>query len=74
MYKVYWMSPTNEACFEDFTDMGLALKHTQFLRTTGRTFVTLVSENPDVVGKPGVDGVVDGLLPDGTEYTWRKRR
>lgn len=26
------------------------------------------------IGKMGVDGVFDGLLPDGRTYTWRKRR
>jgi len=26
------------------------------------------------IGKPGADGVVDGLLPNGEPYTWYKRR
>ena len=75
MYKVYWTVPiNNEAFSEDFDDMSMALARTKSLRDAGRTFVTMVSENPNSVGKPGVDAIVDGVLPDGTEYTWRKRR
>jgi hypothetical protein len=35
-------------------------------------FVTMVSEDPNHVGKPGVDSVVDGKTPDGVAYTWNK--
>ena len=38
----------------------------------GMTFVTMVSEHPDSVGRPGVDSVVNGKTPDGVEYTWNK--
>jgi len=56
--------------------MGLnkALKMTEELRREGNTFVTMVSEDPNCVGKPGVDEITEGILPDGTDYTWRKRR
>ena len=54
--------------------MADALKKTQELRNSGATFVTMVSENPNQVGKNGVDAVADGMLPDGTKYTWMKRR
>jgi hypothetical protein len=74
MYKVYWTSELGEACFQDFEEMSPALNWTKFLRDSGRTFVTMVSENPNVVGKPGVDAVVDGILPDGNAYEWKKRR
>lgn len=75
MYKVYWTVPVNNEAFsQDFDDMATALARVKFLRDDGRTFVTMVSENPNSVGKPGVDEIVDGVLPDGTEYTWRKRR
>jgi hypothetical protein len=33
-----------------------------------------VHEDVIVVGKMGADGVVDGLLPDGTKYQWEKIR
>ena len=37
-------------------------------------FVTIIGPDFEVVGKFGVDTVVDGLCPDGVEYSWRKRR
>jgi hypothetical protein len=74
MFKVYWTDEQGNACYQNFEDMSPALNWTQFLREKGRTFVTMVSENPNSVGKPGVDSVVDGKLPDGLDYTWMKRR
>ena len=38
------------------------------------SFVTMVSEDPNSVGKPGVDSVIDGVLPDGNIYEWKMRR
>jgi hypothetical protein len=74
MFKVYWMSAEDSAVCQDFEDLISALAHTKYLRDVGRSFVTMVSENPDCVGKPGVDTVVDGKLPDGSNYEWKKRR
>lgn len=74
MYKVYWTGAQRQPCSEDFTDLGQALKHAQQMRECLMSFVTMVSEDPNVVGKPGVDSVVDGLLPDGTAYEWKMRR
>jgi hypothetical protein len=74
MFKVYWTDPLGTACSQDFLDLGSALAHSKFLRESGRTFVTMVSENPDCVSLPGVDAVEDGCTPDGVPYTWRKRR
>ena len=31
-------------------------------------------EPPVFVGEMGADGVIDGLLPNGEEYGWYKRR
>lgn len=74
-FKVYWTGPDGEPCALEFADMSVALKHSQDLRNIHkRRFVTMVSENPDLVGPQGVDAVEDGLLPDGTAYTWKKRR
>ena len=74
MYKVYWMSEEDTAVYQDFEDLASALQHSKYLRDVGRSFVTMVSENPNCVGKQGVDSVVDGKLPDGTNYEWKKRR
>ena len=34
--------------------------------------MTLVAEDPNQVGKPGVDAVVNGHTPDGHVYEWSK--
>jgi len=36
------------------------------------TFVTMVAEDPNQVGKSGVDSIVDGKCPDGVAYDWNK--
>ena len=80
MYKVYWTgksSPGNNdgvAESETYESLDMALKQAAFLRERGYTFVTMCSENPNSVGKPGVDSVKDGVLPDGEPYTWMMRR
>lgn len=61
------------------SEMTAALKYCEELRTRRRngapiSFVTLVSEHPDMVGEAGASAVVDGKLPDGSDYTWKKRR
>jgi hypothetical protein len=73
MYKIYWTNPdSNDAYSGDFEDLTKALKECEMLRREGRTFVTMVSENPNHVGKTGAVGVVDGKLPDGSPYSWTK--
>ena len=74
MYKVYWTGVVGGACSQDFGNLAEALAHSKYLRDTGRTFVTMVSEDPNSVGKPGVDSVIDGVLPDGSIYEWKMRR
>lgn len=74
MYKIYWTNPdSNDAYSADFKDLTKALKECEMLRQEGRTFVTMVSENPNHVGKPGAVGVEDGRMPDGTLYDWSKK-
>ena len=74
MYRVYWTAPDGQACSQDYVEMVEALNQTNHLRTIGRAYVTMVSENPNQVGKMGVDSVEDGKLPNGEAYTWRMRR
>jgi hypothetical protein len=75
MYKVYWTCPNGQACSQDYIDMVEALTLTNHLRNVGRaSYVTMVGENPNQVGKMGVDSVEDGKLPNGEEYTWKMRR
>jgi len=74
MYQVFFIDPFSEAGAVECATLDEALKWANELRDNGNRFVTIASEDPNSIGKPGVDAVVDGLLPDGTEYTWRKRR
>jgi hypothetical protein len=37
-------------------------------------FVTIQLNGSEVVGKFGADGVLDGKLPNGEAYRWKKRR
>lgn len=74
MYKVYWTAPDGAACSEDFVEMVEALTQANYLRNVGRAYVAMVGENPNQVGKMGVDSVEDGHLPSGEAYTWKMRR
>ena len=74
MYKVYWTSSDGQACSEDYLEMIEALTEANRLRTIGRAYVAMVGDNPNQVGKMGVDSVVDGKLPNGEDYTWKMRR
>jgi hypothetical protein len=51
-----------------------ALTRVNNMRTVGRSYVAMVGENPNQVGKMGVDSIEDGKLPNGEDYTWKKRR
>lgn len=74
MYVVYWTenhTPQSEGF--GTTQMKLALDLMEGLRNRQRSgepvsFVGMVSEHPDSVGRPGVNDV----LPVG--YDWKKRR
>lgn len=72
---VFSTSPNGgEVCGEGFIEMCDALGHAEVLRNSNHRFVTMVSENPNQIGKMGVDSVIDGKLPSGEDYTWKKRR
>lgn len=83
--KVFWIqfAPTDflpgwsEPRVKSFesTELTAALQFCNDKRKEpGVTHVTISSEMPDSVGKPGVDSIVDGKTPDGHDYTWMKRR
>ena len=74
MYRIYWTDLHNKPQGIYTSTLTGALHIAEDLRKAGYTFVTMVSEDPNSVGKPGVDSVKDGVLPDGSEYNWRKRR
>jgi hypothetical protein len=73
MYRVFWLE-LDEARSEGFGSDALAtaLAFAEALRRRQRAgdavaFVTLASENPDHVGRPGVDDPA-------ADYAWVKRR
>jgi hypothetical protein len=73
---VYWCDVVNDELVpnvEDFPDgedqIGKLLARCSELREQGKFFVTSTSHHCT-----GVAGVIDGKLPDGTVYQWRKRR
>jgi hypothetical protein len=74
MYKIYWTSEDGSAKSEEYLEMVEALTRVNHMRTLGMSYVAMVSENPNQIGKMGCDGIVNGLLPNGEEYTWKKRR
>ena len=74
MFKVYWTDFKNTPQGIYTNTLQGALRISEEKRREGFTFVTMVSENPNSVGKPGVDNVAAGKLPDGEDYTWMKRR
>jgi hypothetical protein len=73
---VYWcesldgvMAPNVEQFPDGEQQIGLLLARAAQLREQGMFFVTTASHH-----SIGVDGVKDGLLPNGQPYTWKKRR
>lgn len=67
MYIVYWMED-NRSSARMFDELKATLDFMESLRkNTKHSFVTMCSENPNSVGKPGVDEV-------GPDYNWTKRR
>lgn len=73
MFRIYYTDPVSGAARgHDTEDLSEALRFTEGFRKLGMIFVTMVSENPNSVGKAGVAGVKDGVLPDGSKYDWTK--
>lgn len=73
VFKIYYTDPVSDVSHShDVETLSEALRYTEGFRKLGMTFVTMVSENTDLVGKPGVAGVVDGKLPTGETYTYTK--
>lgn len=74
MYKVYWTDHKDTPQGIYTNTLTGALRLAEEKRQAGNTFVTMCSEDPNSVGRPGVDSVVDGVLPDGSTYEWKMRR
>jgi hypothetical protein len=73
MFRVYCTDPlSGQAHGYDLESLTEALRYTEGFRKLGMIFVTIVSENPESVGKSGVASIEDGLCPDGIAYDWNK--
>ena len=68
--KVIWKDTADVACEKEFDGLGPAMDWAKILDK----FVTISGPGLEVIGKFGVDSVENGLLPNGTAYTWMKRR
>lgn len=55
---------------KEFVTLDEAMKFSKTLNC----FVTIKGNGMEIVGKFGSDAVDNGKLPDGTDYTWMKRR
>ncbi len=65
MYEVKWKEDSKQ-----FITLDEAMKFSKELNC----FVTIVGDGMELVGMFGSDSVNNGKLPDGTDYTWMKRR
>jgi hypothetical protein len=73
MFKVYYTDPVDDKSYGwNCTKLNDALSTAELFRTKGMGFVTMVSEDPNHVGKSGVDEIKDGKCPDGVAYDWNK--
>ena len=73
MFRVYYTDPLSGVAHgHDLESLKEALNYTEGFRKLGMTFVTMISENPNSVGKSGVDEIKNGLCPDGVPYDWNK--
>ena len=73
MFKIYYTDPdTDLPHVRTVNTLPQALSACEEFRKIKMTFVTMVAEDPNCVGKPGVDTIKDGLCPDGVAYDWNK--
>ncbi len=72
MFKIYGTDANNQIHAQETDNLVTALRITKEMRDAGYRFVTMASENPQHVGKAGVDTIADGKTPDGQDYDWSK--
>lgn len=76
IFTVYWMYDSIRPNALQFTDMNDALSFMEAKRKSSAeekiSAITMCSESTNMVGKMGVDSVVNGKTPDGHVYDWNK--
>lgn len=70
MYKVIWKDVAGVGYERDFDNLAPAMDWAKTLAV----FVTIKSNESEIVGLFGADSIEDGKCPDGVDYTWMKRR
>jgi len=70
MYNVIWKDEENIVRDKLFSNLEAALEWSKKLGI----FVTIKGGEFEIVGIMGSDCVTNGKLPDGHDYTWKKRR
>lgn len=70
MYEVKWKDINGNGCLIEVTNLSIAIAKATELGIP----VTINGGGMEIVGTFGADSVKDGKLPDGTEYSWYKRR
>jgi len=72
-YMVFWFRQGPECEYFEPSQMTEALALMNELRKDpSNEFVTFASQDPNSVGKPGVDSIENGKTPDGHPYEWSK--
>ena len=70
MYKVSYTDADGKKFERDFDNLVPAMDWAKTLAY----FVEITGGDYAIVGKFGVDSIIDGKCPDGIDYTWKKRR
>lgn len=65
MYRIYYTDPKllHLAKYQDVSDLSNVLQCCEYLRNSGMTYVTMVSDYQDMCGKPGVKGAGSEYVP-----------
>lgn len=69
-FEVKWTGVSGVEKILEFPSLALAMEFSKGLGA----FVVISNGEFEIVGKFGVDSVKEGVLPDGTNYGWMKRR
>ena len=59
---------------KDATFEVLTLDDAMITAKVMNEYVTITGNGMEIIGIFGADKVVEGILPNGLQYTWKKRR
>lgn len=70
MFEIKWKDTDGIEIVVEHESLSGALEHSREINR----YVTITGSGMEIVGIFGADSVNNGKLPDGTDYTWYKRR